>query len=67
MRVIRDEWLVKGNLRNGELHGQWETRRIRLSEVFERWERAGIDFGRPFTVTVDTIGQCLTAEQEEAS
>lgn len=69
MSKVRDVWLVEGGLREGIRRGGWggDTRPIRLSEVFDRWERMGKDLSRPFTVVVDTVGQTMTVEQERES
>lgn len=63
-RVIRDHWLIEDGVRAGALGWGQEGRPVKLSEAFDRWERAGIDLSRPFTVVVDTVGQMITVEQE---
>ena len=64
--VIRDVWLMEAGVRDGRKSWDWGDigRTYQLSEAFDRWERAGIDLNRPFTVVVDTVGQTITVEQE---
>ena len=57
MSKVRDFWLI-------ENIGDWGGGKLSLRDVFEHWEKAGIEIGRPFTVTVDVTGQMLITEQE---